>query len=92
MNFTESVKQFLENADWLNASHAPSVTALIAMASKLDEEVTPAMLAQYSATHRYLMKEKPRVSADYDPLAEMLRRSENPLPPPPPGSFTRTWV
>jgi hypothetical protein len=74
MNFTESVKQFLENADWLNASHAPSVTALIAMASKLDEEVTPAMLAQYSATHRYLMKEKPRLMVTEDPLAELLRR------------------
>jgi hypothetical protein len=74
MNFTESVTEFLAQADWLNASHAPSVTALIAMAAKLDEEVTPAMLAQYSAVHRYLMKEKPRVHADVDPLAELLRR------------------
>jgi precorrin-4 methylase len=74
MNFTESVTEFLAQADWLNASHAPSVTALIAMAAKLDEEVTPAMLAQYSAVHRYLMKEKPRVYAEVDPLAELLRR------------------
>jgi hypothetical protein len=44
------------------------------MAAKLDEEVTPAMLAQYSAVHRYLMKEKPRVYAEVDPLAELLRR------------------
>ena len=74
MNFTESVEDFLATADWLNASHAPSVTALIAMAAKLDEDVTPAMLAQYSAVHRYLMKEKPRIHADVDPLAELLRR------------------
>ena len=74
MNFSESVTDFLAQADWLNASHAPSVTALIAMAQKLDEDVTPAMLAQYSAVHRYLMKEKPRVHADVDPLAELLRR------------------
>jgi precorrin-4 methylase len=74
MNFTESVTEFLAQADWLNASHAPSVTALIAMAAKLDEEVTPAMLAQYSAVHRYLMKEKPRIHVDVDPLAELLRR------------------
>lgn len=74
MNFSESVTEFLAQADWLNASHAPSVTALIAMAAKLDEEVAPAMLAQYSATHRYLMKEKPRIHAEVDPLAELLRR------------------
>ncbi len=74
MNFTESVRQFLENADWLNESHAPSVTALTAMAAKLDQEVTPAMLAQYSAVHRYLMKEKPKVVTETDPLAELLRR------------------
>ena len=74
MNFSESVREFLAQADWLNASHAPSVTALIAMAQKLDEEVAPAMLAQYSAVHRYLMKEKPRIHADVDPLAELLRR------------------
>jgi hypothetical protein len=74
MNFTESVTEFLAQADWLNASHAPSVTALIAMAAKLDDEVSPAMLAQYSAVHRYLMKEKPRIHADVDPLAELLRR------------------
>lgn len=74
MNFTESVTEFLATADWLNASHAPSVTALIAMAAKLDEEVAPAMLAQYSATHRYLMKEKPRLMVTEDPLAELLRR------------------
>jgi hypothetical protein len=74
MNFTESVRMFLAEATWLNASHEPSVTALVAMAQKLDEDVTPAMLAQYSATHRYLMKEKPRIHADVDPLAELLRR------------------
>lgn len=74
MNFTESVNEFLATADWLTASHAPSVTSLIAMARKLDEEVTPAMLAQYSAVHRYLMKEKPKVVAEVDPLVELLRR------------------
>jgi hypothetical protein len=74
MNFTESVKQFLEEATWLNASHAPSVTSLIAMAKKLDEEVSPAMLAQYSGVHRYLMKEKPRLVVSEDPLEKMLQR------------------
>lgn len=74
MNFTESVRMFLAEATWLNASHEPSVTALVAMAQKLDDDVTPAMLAQYSATHRYLMKEKPRLMVTEDPLAELLRR------------------
>ena len=74
MNFTESVRMLLAEATWLNASHEPSVTALVAMAQKLDEDVTPAMLAQYSATHRYLMKEKPRLVTTEDPLAELLRR------------------
>lgn len=74
MTFTESVTEFLAQATWLNASHAPSVTALIAMAAKLDEEVAPAMLAQYSATHRYLMKEKPKSVVEVDPLVELLRR------------------
>lgn len=74
MNFTESVRMFLAEATWLNAAHEPSVTALVAMAAKLDEEVIPAMLAQYSATHRYLMKEKPKNVVDVDPLAELLRR------------------
>ena len=74
MNFSESVHEFLATADWLTASHAPSVIALTAMAKKLDEEVTPAMLAQYSAVHRYLMKEKPKTVAVVDPLEEMLTR------------------
>lgn len=74
MTFTDSVTEFLAQATWLNASHAPSVTALVAMAAKLDEEVAPAMLAQYSATHRYLMKEKPKVVTEVDPLVEMLIR------------------
>lgn len=73
-SFALSVQNFLAEASWLNASHAPSVTALVAMADKLDEEVTPAMLAQYSGVHRYLMKEKPRIHVDVDPLAELLRR------------------
>lgn len=74
MNFTEAVKQFVENEEWLNASHAPSVVALQAVAIELDREVTAALIAQFGLLHRSILKERPSVKADLDPLAELLRR------------------
>jgi hypothetical protein len=74
MNFTAAVEEFLANADWLTASHAPSVAALKALAIELDKEVTAALVAQFGVLHRSLLKERPRVESDVDPLAELLRR------------------
>ena len=74
MNFTEAVKQFVENEKWLDASHAPSVVALQAVAIELDREVTAALIAQFGLLHRSILKERPSVKADLDPLAELLRR------------------
>lgn len=74
MNFQTAVNEFLENADWLTASHAPSVAALKAVAQELDREVTAALIAQFGVLHRSLLKERPKVEIESDPLAELLRR------------------
>lgn len=74
MNFTASVEEFLANADWLNAQHAPAVAALKALAIELDREVTAALVAQFGVLHRSLLKERPKVETEHDPLAELLRR------------------
>lgn len=74
MEFTEAVKVFLAEADWLTASHAPAVAALKAVALELDREVTAALIAQFGVLHRSLLKERPKVEIEVDPLAELLRR------------------
>lgn len=74
MNFQTAVNDFLETADWLSASHAPSVAALKALAIELDKEVTAALVAQFGVLHRSLLKERPKVETEHDPLAELLRR------------------
>jgi hypothetical protein len=74
MNFETSVQEFLATADWLTASHAPSVAALVAVAQELDREVSAALIAQFGVLHRSLLKERPKVETETDPLAELLRR------------------
>ena len=74
MNFENAVQEFLGTADWLTASHAPSVAALVAVAQELDREVTAALIAQFGVLHRSLLKERPKVEVETDPLAELLRR------------------
>jgi len=74
MNFENAVQEFLGTADWLTASHAPSVAALKAVAQELDREVTAALIAQFGVLHRSLLKERPKVEVETDPLAELLRR------------------
>jgi hypothetical protein len=74
MKFAEAVQEFLATADWLTASHAPSVAALSAVAQELDREVTAALIAQFGVLHRSLLKERPSVQTVSDPLAELLRR------------------
>ena len=74
MNFKSAVESFLADATWLDASHAPSVVALVAVADELDREVTAALIAQFGVLHRSLLKEKPSRVVDIDPLAELLRR------------------
>lgn len=74
MNFELAVESFLADATWLDASHAPSVVALRAVAKELDKEVTAALIAQFGVLHRSLLKEKPSRVVEVDPLAELLRR------------------
>ena len=74
MKFVEAVQQFVANETWLSAAHAPSVVALQAVAVELDREVTAALIAQFGMLHRSLLKERPSVQTDIDPLAELLRR------------------
>ena len=74
MNFEIAVQQFIANETWLTAAHAPSVVALQAVAIELDREVTAALIAQFGVLHRSLLKERPSVQADMDPLAELLQR------------------
>lgn len=72
--FSESVDSFLATADWLDDSHAPSVMALIALASEMDREITPALAAQFGLYHRSLMKAKPDTALPVNPFEELLRR------------------
>jgi len=72
--FVETVKSFLETADWLNDSHGPSVKALEALAAELDREVTAALIAQFGLLHRSLLKERPQDNAPINPFEELLRR------------------
>ena len=74
LNFEIAVQQFIANETWLTAAHAPSVVALQAVAIELDREVTAALIAQFGMLHRSLLKERPSVQTDIDPLAELLRR------------------
>jgi hypothetical protein len=72
--FSESVYAFLKTADWLDASHGPSVVALQALAVELDREVTAALVAQFGLLHRSLLKAKPVDDAVVNPYEELLRR------------------
>jgi hypothetical protein len=74
VNFSESVEAFVAEAYWLDASQAPSVVALQALAIELDREVTAALVAQFGVLHRSLLKSKPTNVVLEDPLAELLRR------------------
>ena len=74
MNFSESVRRFIEDAYWLSDAHAPSVVALQALAVELDREVQAALVAQFGVLHRSLLKEKPKSQAELDPIAELLIR------------------
>jgi hypothetical protein len=75
MNFSEAVDTFLNAADWLDDSHAPSVIALQAVARELDIEVTGALVAQFGLLHRSLLKAKPDVLSSADPMEALLRRA-----------------
>ena len=74
MNFSESVEAFVAEAYWLDASQAPSVVALQALAIELDREVTAALVAQFGVLHRSLLKSKPTNVVVEDPLEKMLHR------------------
>jgi hypothetical protein len=72
--FTEAVSRFLDNATWLDDSHAPSVMALRGLALELDREPTAALYAQFGLYHRSLLKEKPVEPSAVNPFEELLRR------------------
>jgi hypothetical protein len=74
VNFSESVEAFVAEAYWLDASQAPSVVALQALAIELDREVTAALVAQFGVLHRSLLKSKPTNIIAEDPMEKMLRR------------------
>lgn len=74
MNFAESVETYIADAYWLNASHAPSVVALRALAIELDREVTAALASQFGVFYRSLEKARPGNSVAEDPMEKMLRR------------------
>lgn len=57
--FTEAALTFIETAFWLTDEHEPSVTGLLRCAQELDSEFRAATFAQYTLTHRWLMKQRP---------------------------------
>ena len=57
--YVEAVEAFLEKADWLGEEEEPAVTGLMKCAEQLDSEFQASTFAQFTMTHRYLMKKKP---------------------------------
>ena len=73
-SFTQSVEDFLTAADYLTAEDAPMIVALQQTAKQLDLKYSPAALAQFGLTFRYLAKRQPQESPSVDPLEALLTR------------------
>lgn len=74
--FTESVTEFLDASPWVDASHSPAVATLTALAEQLDNEIVPALVAQFGLTFRALAKEAPAAAPTEDPLEQALRQAK----------------
>lgn len=57
--YREAAETFLNAANWLHDEDEPAVTGLLLCADELDKAFKAATFAQYTLTHRYLMKRKP---------------------------------
>ncbi|APF33379.1 hypothetical protein [Microbacterium paludicola] len=76
ITFKTSVIRFKRSAsDWLTEDDLPALVALEAIARKLDEDMTPQLLAQYGLTYRNLLARKPKAGADEDELEKALREA-----------------
>lgn len=72
--FTTAVRKFKKSAEaWLSDEDLPAIVALEKAAESLDEEITPALLAQYGLIYRSLLKKKPAASGEeVDPLDDLI--------------------
>lgn len=73
--FAAATRQFLADADWLDASHAPAVISLRQLAAALDRELTAPLVAQYNLAYRNLSKQRPIDPDGDDPLEKALREA-----------------
>lgn len=73
-SFVESTLKFISRSSWLTDEDEPAVTALLAMAYKLDDDINPPLVAQYGLTYRNLLKRKPDAGDAPDELAKLLKR------------------
>lgn len=73
-SFEEATEAFLESADWLTAEDEPAIMSLRAAAVELDAELGAPLLAQYRLFYTGLLKKAPQVSAEVDPLEDLLKR------------------
>lgn len=72
----QSVRAFLDAADWITAEHMPTVVTLMSCAEKLDIEVTASMVGQFGVTFRDLRSQAPGgAKGDDDPLEQDLRKA-----------------
>lgn len=71
--YKAAAETFLNAADWLTDEHEPAVTGLIKCAEELDGGFKAATFAQYTLTHRYLMKQKPAMTGQEDEEDDLLR-------------------
>lgn len=72
--FVESVERFLKEADWLDETDAPMITALRQAAVELDTNgVQAALLNTFGVTYRTLLKKRESASeGTVDPLDALL--------------------
>ena len=74
--FTQAIETFIKSSTWLEDEDAVAVISLQAMAAQLDsdDKLNPPLVAQFGLTYRNLLKKKPVISDDVDPLEGLLRR------------------
>lgn len=80
-SYIESVKRFVENADWLTEEDTPSLIILRKLAIELDTgRANASVVAQFGLAHRALLKRQPKPipmppAPPADPLEDALGAS-----------------
>ena len=72
LSFKDSVRLFLEQAEWLTQKDQPAVTSLERLAEALDARLTASLMAEFTKTYRLLINSKPDKDENTDSLDDFL--------------------